>query len=163
EVVLAKDRAEKASRAREEFVAVLSHELRTPLMTILGWAQVFKHNAQLTQNAILEEAVHSLQHNAQNITRLVEECLEIARISESKIKLRSELVDLTQLANTAMESIRSMADGKGLTLCPELASGVHMFGDATRLEEVVLNLLTNAVKYSDAGEIVVRLSRAGEC
>ncbi|MBI3894982.1 MAG: response regulator [Acidobacteria bacterium] len=161
QVIVERDKAEKASQAKEEFVAVLSHELRTPLMTILGWARILGRQPQIMGDQVLSDGVQSLEHNAQTITRLVEDCLDIARISEGKFQLQKEAVDLNQVTNTAFESIRERAYVKGLKLGTQfLASSLYVAGDKTRLEQVLLNLLTNAIKYTeDGGEVSIGLRR----
>ncbi|MBI4465794.1 MAG: PAS domain S-box protein, partial [Acidobacteria bacterium] len=145
QVVAERDRAEKASQAKDEFVAILSHELRTPLTIILGWARVLKKQTAIQKDPMLNEGVQVLEHNARNIARLVEDCLDIARIAQRKIELQKELVDLNQVVKAALEAMREAVCNKGLHylihLCP---TNLRVLGDRTRLEQVVLNLLTNA-------------------
>lgn len=160
QVVIEKEKAEKASRAREEFVAILSHELRTPLMTILGWSHVLSRESTLLQDPLLRDAVQSLEHNSQHIARLVEDCLDISRISEGKIHLRKELVELGQIVQAGIDASRALAAAKDLNVSARLASAVDAWGDRGRLEQVILNLLTNAIKYTDTGGQITVSSRA---
>ena len=163
QVVVEKDKAEKASKAKEEFVAILSHELRTPLMTVLGWARVLGRQPQIAEDQVMSEGVRSMEHNAQNISRLIEDCLDIARISGGKIRLQRELVDLSQIANAAFEATREIAYSKGLKVATRFSPGLFVWGDQTRLEEVILNLLTNAIKYTNrGGEISLALRAADQ-
>ena len=161
QVVIERDRAEKASQAKEEFVAVLSHELRTPLMAILGWARVLNRQPQVAEGRIWGDGIHAMEHNAQTIARLVEDCLDVARIAEGKFQLQRGRVDLNQVASAAMEAIHQSADEKGLRLTTESAgSPLIISGDKTRLEQVLLNLLTNAIRYTEKeGEISISLRR----
>jgi PAS domain S-box-containing protein len=155
EMIAERDKAEKASRAKDEFVAILSHELRNPLMPILGWTRVLKSQKALTQDPLISEGVKSLERNAHNIERIVSDCLDLARISERKIKLERELVDLNQVAEASIEAVREMAQAKGLKFLVQLAPvTLRVWGDRTRLQQVVMNLLTNAVKYTDTGGLV---------
>ncbi len=162
QVVIERDRAEKASRAKDEFVAILSHELRNPLMPILGWARVFKNQPALMKDNVLSEGVKSLERNAQTVARLVEDCLDLARISARKITLERELLDLNEIADASVEAVRQRAEEKGLKLVMELApGGLWLLGDRTRLSQAVMNLLTNAIRYTDSGGLVsVRCCRA---
>ena len=163
QVVIERDKAEKASQAKEEFVAVLSHELRTPLMAILGWARVLNRQPRITEDHVLGDGISALEHNAQTIARLVEDCLDVARISEGKFRLQREIVDLNHVASAAMEATRQSAYDKGLKLDTQCAgSSLLVSGDKTRLEQVLLNLLTNAIRYTESGgEISIGLHRTG--
>lgn len=164
QVIVERDKAEKASQAKEEFVAILSHELRTPLMTILGWARILARQPQIVGDDVLSEGVQSLEHNAQNIARLVEDCLDIARITEGKFQLQKEIIDISDIANAAFESTREFAYRKGLKFGTQFPpSSLHVTGDKTRLEQVLLNLLTNAVKYTESeGEVSISIRRVDE-
>ncbi|OFV94264.1 MAG: hypothetical protein A3F68_08665 [Acidobacteria bacterium RIFCSPLOWO2_12_FULL_54_10] len=164
QVVIERDKAERASQAKEEFVAVLSHELRTPLMAILGWARLLNRQPQIMTNKDLGDGIRSLEHNAQTIARLVDDCLDVARISEGKIKLQRELVDLNQVAKAASAATGEMAHAKRIRFAIHSSgSSLTVSGDKTRLEQVLLNLLTNAIKYTErGGEISVNLRQAGK-
>lgn len=161
QVVIERDKAEKASHAKEEFVAVLSHELRTPLMAILGWARVLNRQPPIARDDVLGEGIRAVEHNAQTIARLVEDCLDVARIAEGKFQLQRERVDLNQIAKAALEAIHQSAYEKGLRLTTQLAgSSLIVSGDKTRLEQVLLNLLTNAIRYTEnEGEVSISLRR----
>ena len=160
QVVVERDKAEKASKAKDEFVAILSHELRTPLTTILGWARVLKKKPAILNDPPLRDGVQALDHNARNIARLVEDCLDLARITERKIQLQKEIADLNQVIRAALDATRDALDNKDLKflihLCP---TELRVFGDWTRLEQVVVNLLANAFKYTEPGGVVSISSR----
>jgi len=156
EIILQRDRAEKASRAKDEFLAILSHELRNPLVPILGWARILKTKATITDD-VMSEGILSLERNAQNIHRLVDDCLELVRTSTRTIRLALEQIDINQIVAASIESIVPLAREKDLKLEVELAlEPLWVLGDRTRLEQVVINLLTNAVKYTPAGSIQIR-------
>jgi PAS domain S-box-containing protein len=160
EMVAQKDRAERASEAKEQFVAALSHEIRTPLMTVLGWAQILTRQPSIVADPVLSEGVRSLEHNAKNIARLVEDCLDVARIAEGKIQLQTEITNLNLLVNTAFEDTRELAYRKGLRFSTQFAPDVlSVQGDPTRLEQVILNLLANAIKFTENGEIAIALRK----
>ena len=157
QVIVERDRAGKASQAKDEFVAILSHELRTPLMAILGWVRVLKKLPSTQTESVLNEGVHILEHNAGNVARLIEDCLDIARITERKIHLRKEHVDLNQLLRTAVEASRKTVQNKELHFLLHLSPGsLWVSGDRTRLEQVVSNLLSNALRYTgDGGTVTI--------
>ncbi len=160
QLIVERDKAEKASRAKDEFLAVLSHEIRNPLMPIIGWARILKTHKEITGNKVLSEAAQSLERNAQNMVRLVDDCLDITRITERKITIERESIDLNQVAAAAVEAIAELARAKNIEFRVKLAPKALCFlGDRTRLEQVVLNLLTNAIKYTDSGGSISVTSR----
>ncbi len=164
EVLSERDRAEEASRAKDDFLAILSHELRNPLTPIVGWARILKNQPLIMADQLLAEGVRALERNAQNMARLVDDCLDLARISERKVKLENELIDLNQVVRSSVEAVRQLARGKGLKLQVRLShSDLWLLGDKTRLDQVVTNLLNNAIKYTESGgSITVRTQRAAE-
>jgi signal transduction histidine kinase/CheY-like chemotaxis protein len=164
EIVVERDRAEKASRAKDDFVAILSHELRTPLTAILGWARKLKKRTLAQEDPIMAEGLHSLEQNAANVARLVEDCLDIARISERKIQLQKQLVDLNAVVRAAEGVMQEDIARKNIRCSIQpFPVALWVSGDRTRLEQVLLNLLSNAVKYSESGSsISVRVLRFGQ-
>jgi len=159
EVILQRDKAEKASRVKDEFLAILSHELRNPLVPILGWARILKTRADGTDE-VLVEGIRSLERNARNIQRLVDDCLELVRTSTRHIHLELERIDLNSVVAASIEAVVPLAREKGLKLTVELsADPLWIVGDRTRLEQVIVNLLTNAVKYTPAGAVEISSER----
>jgi CheY-like chemotaxis protein len=117
---------------------------------------------QIAGDQVLNEGLRSLEHNAKNISRLVDDCLDIARISQGKIKLQFELLDLFQVVGNSLDAVWEQARSKGIEFSHELSRNLFVWGDRTRLEEVMLNLFTNAIKYTDnGGRIFVRLGSSG--
>jgi PAS domain S-box-containing protein len=155
-----RDKAEKASRAKDEFLAILSHELRNPLMPVIGWTRVFKKHPAIAAEPELAEGVRAMERNAQTLARLVDDCLDLARISEGRIQLERKPVDLAQVVAVSIDAVKVLAAAKDLRLTVEPESPALVVpGDAARLQQVVMNLLVNAVKYTDpGGEISVRCS-----
>jgi PAS domain S-box-containing protein len=156
EVIIQRDKAEKASRVKDEFLAILSHELRNPLVPILGWARILKTRAD-NSDEVLAEGIRSLERNARNIQRLVDDCLELVRTSTRHIRLELERIDLNSVIAASIEAVVPLARDKGLKLDVELSKEpLWIVGDRTRLEQVVVNLLTNAVKFTPAGTVEIR-------
>jgi len=157
EVIAERDRAENASRAKDEFLATLSHELRNPLMPVIGWARLLHHHPAIQQDPVLAEGFRAMERNALTLRRLVGDCLDLSRISEGKIQMERRPVDLIQTVLTSIEAMQPVAAEKELKIVPQLAArAILVLGDSTRLEQVIMNLLMNAVKYTGAGgEILV--------
>ena len=156
---LARSEAERANRLKDEFLATISHELRNPLNAIMGWA----HMLQLGKlnEANTERAVETIYRNAKSQSQLVSDLLDVSRIISGKLRLDMRAVDLIYIVNAAIDSIRPAADAKGILLQPLLdpAAG-PISGDGDRLQQVVWNLLTNAVKFTPkGGKIQLKVQR----
>jgi signal transduction histidine kinase/CheY-like chemotaxis protein len=152
-------REREANRVKDEFLATLSHELRTPLNAILGWTRLLRNKA--VQPGDVDRALEKVERNAQAQTRLVEDLLEVSRITTGKLRLDVKPLDLAALATTAVESIRPTAEARGVTIDRRFASGfLPTAGDPDRLQQVIWNLVSNAVKFTPAaGMVVVSLDR----
>jgi signal transduction histidine kinase len=150
----------EAGRLKDEFLATLSHELRTPLNAILGWTRLLRAGA-LPPNSV-DRALEKVERNAQAQARLVEDLLEVSRITSGKLRLEMREVDLAALIHAAVESIRPAADARELTLeTTGLDQRLPTIGDPDRLQQVIWNLLSNAVKFTQAGaRVTVTLGRA---
>ena len=155
----ARQQAEAASRAKDEFVAMISHEIRTPLNAILGWAQVLRRES-LSPEATAR-ALESVERNARAQVQLLSDLLDISRAITGKLRLDSRPVDVVTSIESALESIRPAAEAKSITidLHREAARSV-VTGDADRLQQVFWNLLSNAVKFTPKhGHVVVKVRR----
>jgi PAS domain S-box-containing protein len=158
----ARAEADVANHAKDRFLAVLSHELRTPLSSIIGWTRILR-NSRIGESE-RAHAAEVIERNAQRQAHLINDLLDISRITAGKIELDRSPVDLASVTGEAVDSLRADVEAKRLRMTTELdgATG-EVLGDPMRLHQVVLNLLTNAVKFTpEAGRIDVRLSRQGE-
>ena len=156
---LARNEAERANRLKDEFLATISHELRNPLNAILGWAHMMRLGKLTPAN--VERAVETIYRNAKSQAQLVADLLDVSRIISGKLRLDVRTVDLLNIVNAAIDSIRPAVDAKGIRLQTILdpAAG-PISGDADRLQQIVWNLLTNAVKFTPkGGRIQVRVQR----
>ena len=156
---LARNEAERANRLKDEFLATISHELRNPLNAILGWAHMLRLGKLTPGNA--ERAVEAIYRNAKSQAQLVADLLDVSRIISGKLRLDVRSVDLIYIINAAIDSILPAAEAKGIRLQTMLdpAAG-PISGDADRLQQVVWNLLTNAVKFTPkGGRIQVKVHR----
>jgi signal transduction histidine kinase/CheY-like chemotaxis protein len=151
--------AEEASRAKDEFVALISHELRTPLSAILGWARMLRGGDVPAETR--EHALNVIERNASAQNQLVGDLLDASRIISGKIRLNFGQVDAKDLVELAIEGVRPAADAKRIRLTSEIATDLGTIrGDGDRLQQVTWNLLTNAVKFTPkGGEIRVLLRR----
>ena len=156
---LARNEAERANRLKDEFLATISHELRNPLNAILGWSHMMRLGTWTPANA--ERAVETIYRNAKSQAQLVADLLDVSRIISGKLRLDVRTVDLISIVNAAVDSIRPPADAKSIRLQTILdpAAG-PISGDADRLQQVIWNLLTNAVKFTPkGGRIQVKVQR----
>ncbi len=141
--------AEEASKAKDQFLAVLSHELRSPLNTILGWAQILMNDDSLHDTA--RRAVQTIERNARTQADLIADLLDISRIIAGKLSLEMSHLELSVLAETAISSAKPLVEQKKLNLRHHLAEDSDVYGDATRLQQVLTNLLNNAIKFTEPG------------
>ncbi|MDZ8183720.1 MAG: PAS domain S-box protein [Nostoc sp. ChiSLP02] len=151
--------AQEANRIKDEFLAVLSHELRSPLNPILGWLQLIKRgNLNAAQIA---QAWETIERNAKLQARLVDDLLDVSSILQGKLSLNVEQVNLATIIQAAIETIQLAAQAKSIEINTRLDSQiVSILGDATRLQQVAWNLISNAVKFTpQGGWIEVRLEQ----
>lgn len=155
--------AQRATRMKDEFLATLSHELRTPLSAILGWTQVLRRAGQADKPVDLERAIDVIDRNARAQVKLIDDLLDLSRIMAGKVRLDVQPIALLDVVQAAVDSALPSAEAKDLRLTSRLdpaASMVH--GDSARLQQVVWNLLTNAIKFTPrGGQVQVTLQRIG--
>jgi PAS domain S-box-containing protein len=146
----ARSDAERMSIMKDEFLATLSHELRTPLNAILGWSQLLSAGGNDADE--VAQGLDAIQRNARAQTQLIEDLLDMSRIISGKVRLDIQTVNLANIVASALESTRPAADAKGIRLKKslDLNSG-HVSGDPTRLQQVVWNLINNAIKFTPSG------------
>ncbi|OYD97839.1 hybrid sensor histidine kinase/response regulator [Nostoc sp. 'Peltigera membranacea cyanobiont' 210A] len=151
--------AEAANRAKDEFLSVLSHELRTPLNAILGWSQMLRKQ-HLSQDRIMR-ALETIERNARSQTKIVEDILDISGMITGKLRLQVRPVNLVQVIEAAIESVRLAAEAKSIRIQSVLDGSKNpISGDADRLQQVVWNLLSNAIKFTPkGGKLQIRLER----
>jgi signal transduction histidine kinase/DNA-binding NarL/FixJ family response regulator len=153
----------ETNRIKDEFLSTLSHELRTPLNAMLGWTQL------LRMEKLSEEVgygIDVIERNAKAQAKLVEDMLDVSRVTTGKMRLKSRHIDLANVVRAAIDTVRPAADAKQIQLqmVNEHDNGqMQMYGDPDRLQQVVWNLLSNAVKFTPAsGHVEVRTARSRE-
>jgi len=155
----ANEELKRADRLKAEFVATLSHELRTPLSAIIGWTQLLQESPTEEEMA---EGVRIIDRNARVQAKLVEDLLDMSRIELGKISLDMQRLDLDAVTTAALETVRPAAEAKGIHLTSAFSSiGGTVTGDRNRIQQILWNLLTNAIKFTPKnGRIHVVIERA---
>jgi PAS domain S-box-containing protein len=151
--------AEAANRMKDEFLGTLSHELRTPLSAMMGWTQLLRKR-QLDENTTAR-ALETIDRNTKSLAQLIEDVLDVSRIIQGKLSLNLQQVELIPVLEAAIETVQPAADAKEIHIECRFDSivGVVM-GDVNRLQQVVWNLLANAVKFTPkGGRVDVKLER----
>jgi signal transduction histidine kinase len=152
--------AERANLMKDEFLATLSHELRSPLQAIVGWAQLLVRGGLPERD--VQRGLESIERNARLQAQLIEDLLDISRITTGKVHLDVRNVSLDTVIDSAMSSVAPTAHAKGIRLNRSLKNVPAVRGDPARLQQILFNLLTNAIKFTPAGgEVTVSLSSAG--
>jgi PAS domain S-box-containing protein len=155
----ARETAEAANRAKDEFLSVLSHELRTPLNSMLGWTRMLR--AGVLDEEKTGKAIEVIERNTMLQNNLIEDLLDVSRIISGKMRIEKESVDLVKIFNDSIETLRPFAVQKNISFKTETSeSSLIIDGDATRFQQVISNLVQNSVKFTgEGGEIAVDLSR----
>ncbi len=149
--------AEEARQAKERFVANVSHELRTPLNMIIGFSEMITQSPQVYGDEIppaLLADIAAIQRNSQHLTKLVNDVLDLSQIEAGRMALSKEWTSLEQIVDAAVEATRALFDSKGLYLETEIVPDLPpIFCDSTRIRQVVINLLSNAGRFTDQGGV----------
>ena len=155
----ARAHAEDASRIKDQFLAVVSHELRTPLSAILGWADMLRRDVLEPESR--DRAAQTIYSSAKRQAQLIDDLLDVARITSGKLRLERAAIDLRDPVDDAIQIVRPGAEAKGVRIIVDLeAAAVPVFGDAARIQQIAWNLLSNAVKFTpEAGVVYVSLTR----
>lgn len=152
--------AEDANRLKDEFLSTVSHELRTPLNSILGWVTLLRHKGLSPADS--DRGLETIERNARMQSQIINDILDVSRIITGKLQLVFQPVELGGVLIAAAESMRPTAEAKGVELAVNLSTADAMvMGDGTRLQQVVWNLLSNAIRFTPAGgRVTLLLNRA---
>ncbi|HWI18666.1 MAG TPA: ATP-binding protein [Vicinamibacterales bacterium] len=151
--------AQEASRLKDEFLASLSHELRTPLNAVLGYTHLLR--TRMLTGEKQDQAIEAIERNARSLAQIVEDVLDISRIVSGKMRLNVQAVDMPDVVQSAIEAVTPAAEAKGVRLQSVLdPDGGPVSGDPERLQQVLWNVLSNAVKFTNrGGSIQIQLAR----
>jgi signal transduction histidine kinase/CheY-like chemotaxis protein len=154
---LARESAEQANQLKDQFLAIVSHELRTPLNAMLGWSDMLRTDS--LDRTRRKRAVQAIHDSARQQARLIDELLDVSRIVSGKLRLERSSVDWPEVIRGALEVARPAAEAKRIDIGVQMDPNIGPFSaDPARLQQIVWNLLTNAVKFTpDGGAIHVRL------
>ncbi|NRR29620.1 PAS domain-containing protein [Oxalobacteraceae bacterium] len=156
----ARAEAERTSQMKDEFLATLSHELRTPLTAILGWAQVLRRGSR--DQADLHRGLQTIERNARAQAQLIEDLLDMSRITSGKVLLEMQALSPLTVVEAAIETVRPTADAKNISITKRYApAGGMVLGDPSRLQQIIWNLLSNALKFTPRdGAVYVAVGEA---
>jgi len=151
--------SEQANRAKDEFLSMLSHEIRTPLNAILGWTRLMT-TGKLDRETLLT-AINTIDRNAKSQARLIDDMLDVSRIITGNLRLDAQPVDLPVVINAAIDTVRPTAEAKDIRVQVVMDFGTgQVLGDPVRLQQVIWNLIANAIKFTPrGGRVQVQLAR----
>jgi two-component system CheB/CheR fusion protein len=160
----ARAEAEWANRLKDEFLASLSHELRNPLNVIVGYAEVLSRAPQAKNVPLILEAAEAISRNAAAQAQLINDLLDLSRLQTGKFAVERRPINLGPIVGDAVASIQAQAEGKGINLISEYpADPLMVNADPVRVQQIVWNLVNNAVKFTPRdGRVIVRLSREAD-
>jgi PAS domain S-box-containing protein len=153
--------AEAANRSKDEFVAVIAHELRSPINSVAGWTQLLR--MRKFDPANIDRALEAIERGTQTQIQLIEDLLDISRMASGKLHLKLTPVNLAIIVGGAISLVRPMAEAKQMDLDTRLADNAQVSGDLQRLQQIIVNLLTNAIKFTpEQGRVSITLEQVAQ-
>lgn len=154
EAQASREAAEEANRSKDELVAVIAHELRSPINSVAGWAQLLR--MRKFDQATVDRALEAIERGTQTQVQLIEDLLDISRIACGTLRLTFAPLNLTTVIQAAISLVRPMADAKQIALETQLTTIAQIYGDLNRLQQIAVNLLTNAIKFTpEQGRVTI--------
>ena len=153
----------EANRLKDQFLATLSHELRTPLTAINGWVEMLSESKALASDGDLADGIEAISASATSLTQLISDLLDLSRIQRGVLRLERDLININQSVTSAARNVRQSALSRKLELRLELAETLPpTIADGQRVQQILWNLLANAIKFTPAGGSVVVRTRLVE-
>jgi signal transduction histidine kinase/CheY-like chemotaxis protein len=155
--------ADEANHLKDEFLATVSHELRTPLNAIVGWARIL--GGQASPPGLAGKGIAAIERSAWALAHIIDDLLDVSRIAKGSLQMAAQPVDLVVVAQTALDTVRPLALTKNVQLVfsPDLRGIQSVSGDAGRLEQVIWNLVANAIKFTpEGGRVEVLITPSGD-
>ncbi|NDQ55470.1 MAG: response regulator [Acidipila sp.] len=163
ELVGAKDEAERANKCKDQFLSTMSHELRTPLTAILGFSELLSDQRYGTLNARQERYLRNIQIGGKHLLKLINDILDLSKIAAGHLELARESVAVDAAVNEVLTALQPLADNKSQHFSPEIQKHIAVWADATRFQQVLMNLLGNAIKFTpNSGRIRISARLVGE-
>ncbi len=160
ELLVLKDKAEASSKAKSEFLANMSHEIRTPMTAIIGYADVLKSQVQ---DGPAAEAAETIRRNGESLLRILNDILDLSKIESGKLEVESITTSVSAVVQDTVKLMRIRAKAKNLTLSARIESPIPetINTDPTRLRQILLNLISNAIKFTEVGSVKLLISGVG--
>jgi signal transduction histidine kinase/AmiR/NasT family two-component response regulator len=155
--------AQSTNQAKDDFIANVSHEIRTPLAAIIGYAELLREQRIATGNPLADDAPNAIARNGAHLLGVVNDILDVSQVEAGALAIHAKYMDLCATAREAAELLAIRADAKGITLTVECApdSAVAVIADPMRVRQILLNLIGNAIKFTDSGSVRVAITREG--
>ena len=155
--------AQSTNRAKDDFIANVSHEIRTPLAAIIGYAELLREQRIDTGNPLANDAPNAIARNGAHLLGVVNDILDVSQVEAGALAIHAKHMDLCATAREAAELLAIRADAKGITLTVECEpdSAVAVLADPMRVRQILLNLIGNAIKFTDSGSVRVAITREG--
>ena len=148
----------EASRIKSQFLATMSHELRTPLNAIIGFSQLMLRRSKGNLSSQQSDMVERILNNGKHLLELLNDILDLSKIEAGRLELKPEIFNLAHAVNATVEELRSLAEEKHLSFQLQIdLSNAHVYNDPSRLRQVLVNLISNAIKFTDRGGVYVEV------